>query len=385
MRTMTLATLLIILCPSAASAIVVSDVIGSHTTTPGVPAFGLNVDGVVAIGSQTIPHGTGSLIADRHVLTAAHLVDGDADGIVDPSVTGQTVFFQLPGGWVGVPVQSAVVPVDWAGGLSWHDLAVIQLAEDAPAEAPRYPLYGGEDEIGRTVVVVGYGSTGRGDTGEDLLFEYPRKKRTGLNRYEADSQQVFGDDVPSNMLVYDFDSGLEANNTLAIGNLAQSDLGFGDEEVMVAAGDSGGPIFLDGAIAGITSFGLSREDGVLSDYTPADDSSWGEIALDTRVSFYRDFLTAATDGQAVFVVPEPGTLLLLSMATLCLSLWRLRRAVACSAAEPRVLPETRQQPTHKTRKTVSSRGGAERKKIFPLRLGAFARDLPPNPKRPRGH
>jgi hypothetical protein len=90
----------------------------------------------------------------------------------------------------------------------------------------------------------------------------------------------------------------------------ESDLGFGADEVASALGDSGGPVFINGAIAGVTA--------LLGQFPAADvnaslDSSWGELSFDTRVSNYRSFITAATGGAAVFV-PEPSSVALVLAA-----------------------------------------------------------------------
>ena len=51
-----------------------------------------------------------------------------------------------------------------------------------------------------------------------------------------------------------FDNGLSENNALEMTGF-ESDLGFGLDEVMSSSGDSGGPRFLDGAIAGVAGTG----------------------------------------------------------------------------------------------------------------------------------
>ena len=130
-------------------------------------------------------------------------------------------------------------------------------------------------------------------------------KRAGLNRVDD-----FRDNLPGvEFLVVDFDSGQEAHNTLPLVGV-ESDLGFGNDEVFSAPGDSGGPMFVGQAIAGVNSFGAH-----LPSVDPMNNSSWGEIFFATRVSGFRNFLETATDGTAVFV-PEPGGILLALIASM---------------------------------------------------------------------
>jgi hypothetical protein len=69
-------------------AIVTSDIAGSHVVEPGAMAFGIDTTGVarinIGIGGATLYSGTAALITDRHVLTAAHNVDEDRDGVAGP-------------------------------------------------------------------------------------------------------------------------------------------------------------------------------------------------------------------------------------------------------------------------------------------------------------
>ena len=75
--------------------------------------------------------------------------------------------------------------------------------------------------------------------------------------------------------------------------------GFGVDEVVSATGDSGAPSFINGAVVAVTAWG-GRLD--VTDVTAELDSSWGEIAFDTRVSSLRDFILQATGGAARFVL-----------------------------------------------------------------------------------
>lgn len=80
------------------------------------------------------------------------------------------------------PFEAKLYP-SWSERMA--DLAILPLANDVPTAIPRYALYGRGDEIGKPVVLAGYGLTGHGATGEteDSQFTGPAK-RAGRNRYE---------------------------------------------------------------------------------------------------------------------------------------------------------------------------------------------------------
>ncbi|MEM9245090.1 MAG: hypothetical protein AAGA67_05030, partial [Cyanobacteria bacterium P01_F01_bin.153] len=93
---------------------------------------------------------------------------------------------------------------------------------------------------------------------------------------------------PGSQLGYDFDNGSPQNDAFGR-DFGTPDLGLGQAEIGAAGGDSGGPAFINGQIAGIASYGGSPESPG-ADLTPTNDTSFGEFFGDTRVSFYQGWI-----------------------------------------------------------------------------------------------
>ena len=308
-------------------------------TTRGDPAGfivppGTGYDGVADIIIDTpsgFIRGSGVLIQGgngQYILTAAHVVDHMV------SMGASSVFFDMPApaGRTQVGIAAVYIQPQWDGTLQrdgnfmyGNDLAIIELAAPAPAGAEQYPLYRGSAEVGAVGTKLGYGRSGTGDQGEVI---HSGTKRMGENLYDA-LADIFADEAYGNIfgqnhidpplagaqLAYDFDNGVAANDAFGV-FLKIYDLGV-DREVLAAPGDSGGPTFINGQVAGITSYGMRMAySDLLADPLGTSDidgllnSSYGEFAVDTRVAYYAPWVDS--------VVPEPMTVtaMLLGLAGL---------------------------------------------------------------------
>ena len=293
-----------------------------------------------------------TLVSSRLLLTAAHCLDaGDMNRVrvrfgsaSSTSAGGTFTEYEATHFWVHP---------DWTGSVGADDIAALYLGEDAAAQFERYGVYRDRDELGKIHTKVGYGSTGEGSAGTAPtdLANGVRAKRAGQNVYDATGDQVFTD-VSEEVLLFDFDSGLSANDVFGIiggpvntgvyrnihtGALSKGIPAGADPadyklvEANSSPGDSGGGTFIDGLLAGITSFGItgaivdgacgpghidpdSSAPGVDTGVTPVSsactNSSFGELSGDTRVSGYLDYidrLLAASSSSDLFVkVPEPA-------------------------------------------------------------------------------
>jgi hypothetical protein len=325
---------------------VTSDAPATHATTAGDPIAGLNHDGVAFLDISRSNGGilcSGALLYDGwSVLTAAHCLT-DADGNL--TATNVRAVWELPGGDIVADSATIHVHPEWDGfATNGYDVAVVNFASEIDADVPRYDIFraGGMGELGQEILKVGYGQGGFGETGATGSVAV---KRWGKNKWENDG---LGDDGLDNLgnaqaqLTYDFDSNYrnltddggkdagddEAHDAFHVHFGEAVDLGFGDDEVGAAEGDSGSPSFLfDGSeyvIAGVSSYTLRLEDseGASSDVDESSNSSWGEFGIDARLAD-SDMYTFVDDN----VIPEPATFALIATGSLVLCLRRRRPTV----------------------------------------------------------
>lgn len=249
---------------------------------------GEGYDGVVRVSAGAY-YGSGVLLYDgRAVLTAAHLFDHG-------SMTAN-VRFETPGGVQTISSSSVLVhPLYDHNGSS--DLALVWLGQNAPLAAERYPLYRGSDDIGQVATLVGYGVPGSGDTGAlnsfsgDLRLKAENRMDADIGALLAGMGSSLAWTAPAeSQLLADFDNGFAAND--ALGQLLGiHDTGLGISEGLIAPGDSGGPAFIQGQLAGIATYTASLyQDSIRPDIDTNLNSSFGEISAWQRVSYYQQWI-----------------------------------------------------------------------------------------------
>lgn len=286
---------------------------------------------------------SGTLLEDRRsIATAAHCV---TIGGVAPNKTtayfyggpdADTVTFLSPDASPRKVSQIAVNPGYTGNVIDHNDIAILRLSAGAPDFATDFGLYEGDDLTGLEFNVAGYGgrSDGGGAVGDNLGVG---RLRQGENRFDfrmgdADFaggwELIFGQPTSEigDSWLSDFDNGLAANDTscqlvadpfFGLAGAKYCNTGLGETEVSVAGGDSGGPEFIDGKLAAVTSYGLSFG-SFYGDVDDALNSSWGEFNGFVPIYLHRDFINAA-------LVPAPASFALVGLGLAGLVGLRRRR------------------------------------------------------------
>lgn len=250
--------------------------------------------------------GSMTLIAPGWALTAAHVVDTDADGLVsDENLTNDSVTI----GSVTRKVAELIVPVGVNGNRGWNgsinsgfDIALARLESPITTVVPA-SIYTGFQELGKTVTSVGFGQGGNGKTGATTAYGTKRAGDNVIDRYITFSNGATA-------LQYDFDEPATRTSPNYTGSTTPLDL-----EYMIGPGDSGGGTFIyeNGAwyVAAVHSgtYDIYAYPGATSNA-----STYGDATLLTRVSAYQDFIMSnIPEIAALAVAPEPASLAALAI------------------------------------------------------------------------
>lgn len=284
-------------------------------------------DGVVRIVADGY-YGTGALLYSGYaVLTAAHvLCDDDGQKVDSTTITIETL-----SGTTNIDSDNFLIHPDYDSSDGNNDLAIVFLTQSVDFHADRYQIYRNTDEVGAQTTLVGYGASGLGITGYDPESIPTRYK--ALNTIDATAGEfvdALGRTVgwnpdPERLILADFDSGYAVNDT--IGRITgETQLGTGLYEGIIAPGDSGGPAFIDGQIAGVANYIVRMEE----EYDSADvndqlDSSFGEVGFWYRASTQQQWIDqsiranyvnapqAAPEVEKTVIEGDSGTTLLYFM------------------------------------------------------------------------
>lgn len=206
---------------------------GRSFSTYTAKIAGTNADSQRASASCT-------LISPVWALTAAHVVHGLTDIVVTSGTLSRAV-------------ATVVIHPEWDKDTHGsHDIALVRCI--GPLELAFFPSLSDDTEhVGQVVSIAGYGLHGRLTEGHTT---HDGRLRAGTQTIER------------------FDRSLI---------VCHAQCGTSPLELCISPGDSGGPLFAGGRLAGVNSFTMARKGTTLR-------SRQGEETAHTRVSLYREWI-----------------------------------------------------------------------------------------------
>ncbi|MDA8852201.1 M10 family metallopeptidase C-terminal domain-containing protein [Hyphomicrobiales bacterium] len=293
--------------------------------------------------------GTAALLyTGKHILHCKHAIEGAGYGGSTPEDSKYWyIFAEGPEGKVSLEVEKVEGyrsngELKFAGSTR-YDFSIITLKQEAPAWIDRYEIYRETDEVGKDYLRVGYGMEGLGEYGRGDGF-LPKEfwssdseggqlvKRYGSNTYDMTEAEFiqknpdrwydkqFGPITAyQTYLKSDFDDGTSVNDAFAQGNNGLNDIlemknvphvGLGKWEVGSSPGNSGGPNFINGRIAGVGSGGgADHPNGQLIDGTDDRQDGYGWHMVDSRVSSVIDWIEGIVGkNDNTSLITLPGTM-----------------------------------------------------------------------------
>jgi hypothetical protein len=275
--------------------------------------------GVAAISINGATY-SGVVIAPQYVLTAGHVAGAG------PAAAMQVILNAGGTPWTTTVLNATTYPTF---SFPYDDLGILQLASPVPAGIPVYPMYGGSLQTGLILVLAGYGESGNGNVGPNIGAA-TGVKRTGQNSLDELTPTLDNSGLTSRFFVYDFD-GPTGNGPLGGPTLGNA------IETMVAAGDSGGPSFIQVGsslqVLGINTFAASTVANQSPTYTFGN-LGGGIVAADPRFAPWLQSTTQGTMPGMGAAADGDGPLPLWSYAVLAGALWAMTLARCAHGSHP---------------------------------------------------
>ena len=241
-----------------------------------------------AVGNLTWSEGgydyaaTATLISPEWLLTGAHCVDGtDFSG---GGITNMT--FDL--GDNSLFPDITVTADQWFPHPGWgvfngdlnkgYDIGLIHLSSPITSVAPAR-LYEGSGEIGQVGTFVGYGRTGTGITGDYYGSIFKRAGNQVIDNLGGETTNTGITLLGNNRILYtDFDSPTDPSES-TMGSSTPLPL-----EYMTASGDSGGPLFIEDPVTGLSL--IAGVDSFGSTFDGFNNADYGDANGSTRVAYF---------------------------------------------------------------------------------------------------